>query len=665
MLFMTPPPHPRVDRAKDIASLHALLQLALGIPRPAQGLDWRALLAGAETERLLPLIWLRSADFVRRNAPAAISATWQKRAIVSGLVAKEQLDALAEASVALGRRGVSAVVLKGFPLAQRLYGDYTVRAVLDSDLYVRADERAAASSVLISLGWRCTSGCAPEEERFERHVGSHTCVLEVHSTALDDRLLDHVQLPVEQQLVRVDGHELPAHSGRFVPAYLATHLAKHDQKPLLWAVDFSVLWEALSASDRRDAIAASREAGLGRHLDWAVRIRDRVAAACGQHLGSADSAMRGLERSLEASGDSRRLVRLVSLSASPTAAARVLAGRVWPLAWRDGWRHAPQYFLRRGVAWLYRHLVFEKPSAIPAESDDATISLMGDDCEQRLVAMLDRDSAAWISPADGSMEPAIPRFARARVVSLNGRGVKHGDVVLMRDAGGRCSLQRVTSLGPDSVRLRPDSRQRAEESAAYEALLGVCDLVDVSDTPTPTGQRPHGAITMFRAILRRQRLARRTADRLMYVCDFESMSTSVARTTVQFEELTAQEIRERAANLKSGGEAIPPNGNDMGCVVGTLSGRQVYHVWYVRGDGSRLRGLPAGWRPRGNVLFLHGGYTEPEFRARGIHTAALRWLLARERDCGTAHAIGVVNRDNVPALRAVESVGFRAVGRVT
>ena len=74
---------------------------------------------------------------------------------------------------------------------------------------------------------------------------------------------------------------------------------------------------------------------------------------------------------------------------------------------------------------------------------------------------------------------------------------------------------------------------------------------------------------------------------------------------------------------------------------------------------------PTGWRPRGSVLFLHGGYTESEFRGRGIHCAALRWLLARELSFGTAHAIGVVNTDNVPALRAVESVGFRAVGRVT
>jgi GNAT superfamily N-acetyltransferase len=156
------------------------------------------------------------------------------------------------------------------------------------------------------------------------------------------------------------------------------------------------------------------------------------------------------------------------------------------------------------------------------------------------------------------------------------------------------------------------------------------------------------------------------SSRVVYVYDFGSAPVGTPDSLVQFNELTADEIRDRASTLVMGGEStLVPNAGNAGCVVGTLSGRTVYHVWYVRGDGARLQDVSTGWRPRGRVLFLHGGYTEPEFRARGIHSAALRWLLAREGACETAHAIGVVNADNVPAQRAVESVGFRAVGRVT
>ncbi len=662
-LFMTPPTG-RADLTIDTASLHSLLRLALGRAPTEQGLDWRALLDRAERERLVSVIWQRSAESIRRIAPEPICSAWQRRAIVSGLLVDEQLDVLATAIATLRTHGVSPVVLKGIPLAQRIYGDHTVRPVIDADLYIRQEERGAASKALASIGWRCTSGCAPEEERFERAAGPHISVLEVHSSALDDRLLDHVHFPVEQQLSRVRRFDLPAHSGRFVPAFLATHLAKHHEKPLLWAVDFFLLWGALAEPDRRDAISAAREAGLGRHLTWAIDLCADIAA-CDLDLEHAEPAMRRLVSRLAVTGDTRRLIRLVSLSESPAAALRVVAGRVWPLAWREGWRRAPDYFLRRGVAWLYRHLVFEKPSVGPAEAYGSAIALAADECQERLVAALKSESAVWVSPVDGSMEPAIPRYGTARVVPLNGHSVRRGDVVVTSDANGRCALRRVTSLGTGTVRLRPDTRRKAEETTPYSAIVGVCDVVAVGGIRTPIEQRPHGTLSMLGAILRGAKSVSRPPSRLMYVYDFESTRSSLPDTSVRFEELTRDEIRKRAASLVAGGETSPaPNCDDMGCVVGTLSGHQVYHVWYVRGDGTRLHDLPAGWRPRGTVLFLHGGYTEPEFRGRGIHCAALRWLLARELSSGTAHALGVVNADNVPALRAVESVGFRAVGRV-
>lgn len=659
-------PLARAGLTIDTESLYSLLRLALG-GAPGHDGEWSTLLARAAQERLIAVCWLRGGNIIRRDAPSTVSSAWQKRAIAIGLVASKQLEILGETIESVQMQGASPVVLKGFPLAQRIYGDFTVRPVLDSDLYVPAEQRTVAASALCSLGWRCTAGCAPEEERFERIDGPHTFVLEVHSSALDDRLLDHVQFPVEQQLMRVGAFDLPVHNGRFVPAFLATHLAKHHDKPLLWAVDFFLLWRALSQAERDDALAAAREAGLRRHLAWAIALCREIGAS-GLNFSDARPAMHRLERRLAASGDTRRLLRLVSLSESPTAAIRVIAGRAWPLAWRQGWRRAPQYFARRATSWLYRHLVFEQPSSLSHRHGDAkgpAIALASDDCERRLVGALQSDLSAWVMPADGSMEPAIPRYAAARIVPLNGHRISRGDVVVTSNTNGRCTLSRVTSLGPDIVRLRPDTRHESEEMARYGAIVGRCDLVAVGEKRTPIEQRPHGTISILGAILRRVRSAGRTPSRLMYVYDFDRNARAVPDTSVRFEELTYEEIRQRASSLVAGGEAVNAlHGGNSGCVIGTLFGRQVYHVWYVRGDGDRLHGLPTGWRPRGPVLFLHGGYTEPEFRARGIHSAALRWLLAREHGSGTTHAIGVVNADNVPALRAVESVGFRIIGRV-
>jgi len=215
------------------------------------------------------------------------------------------------------------------------------------------------------------------------------------------------------------------------------------------------------------------------------------------------------------------------------------------------------------------------------------------------------------------------------------------------------------------VCVRPDARHKAEEIVPRTVIVGVCDLVQVAGgIRTPIEERPHNTLAMLGAILRPARSANQASARVMYVYDFGSNGTGLVDTPVRFEELTPDEIRDQGDALSRGGRPAP-NGGDTGCVVGTLSGRQVYHVWYVRGDGARLHGLPPGWQPRGRVLFLHGGYTEPDSRSRGIHTAALRWLLARERHTDTAHAVGVVNADNVPARRAVESAGFHVVGHVT
>jgi RimJ/RimL family protein N-acetyltransferase len=655
----------RADVSVDTASMHALLRLALGRPLSPGPKDWPGVLELAEQERLLGVAWRRSAATLRRDAPADITGAWQRRAVILGLSVERQLELLAAAIEALTNRGVAAVVLKGFPLAQRIYGDYTVRPVLDSDLYVPARQRADAATALGEIGWRCTAGIAPEEERYERRVGSHTFVIEVHSSALDDPLLDHIEFPVEQRGAAVGGHELPAHSGRFVPAYIATHLAKHHEKPLLWALDFFLLWSSLDVADQRDAIAAARSAGLDAHLRWAIDTTTNIDA-CARELSAAEPALRRLRDGLTTSGDARRVLRLVTLSDSPASALRVVGGRVWPLAWRRGWREAPEYFLRRAVHWLYRHLVFERPSLeIDVALDESSIALAAPDSEPRLRNALSV-GPAWVSPPDGSMEPAIPRFAFARITSAGSLNVQQGDVVVVRDEHARCPMRRVTRLAGDAVGVRADARFGREELVPRAALLGVCDVVDVGGKRQPIASRPHGSWKLLRAILRGRPRSAQTSDRLMYIYDFGEASLGSVDTPVRFTELTLDEIRERQASLRAGGEMITlSDAGESGCVVGTLSGRQVYHVWYLRASGTHMQGLPNGWRPRGRVLFLHGGFTHPEFRRRGIHSAALRWLLARDHRSGVAHAVGVVNADNVPARRAVEAVGFRAVGRVS
>ena len=152
--------------------------------------------------------------------------------------------------------------------------------------------------------------------------------------------------------------------------------------------------------------------------------------------------------------------------------------------------------------------------------------------------------------------------------------------------------------------------------------------------------------------------------RIVLVFDLEDVPTPGSDCGVEFRELTVEEIAACRQSLGPGVDTLLPGNADGGCVVGLQGGRQVYHAWFIRGEGSRLRGIPDGWTPRGRVLFLHDGYTEPEFRGRGIHSAATRWMLARERGTDVSHAVCVVHADNTAAHRAVRKLGFRRLGRI-
>lgn len=490
----------RVDPQLDAASLYTLLRLALAEPPSTAVADWRALCELAEQERLLGVIWRRSAAVIRSSAPRETSVDWRRRAVLLGVNVERQLELLATAVAALSAAGIHAVVLKGAPLAQRLYGDFTVRPTIDIDLYVAAAERRASKRVLGELGWRHTAGVAPEEENYQRTIGGRLFRLEVHSTALDDALLHRVAFPVEQAAVSVGGHTLPAHTGRYVPAYLAAHLAKHNEKPILWALDFYVLWSSLTQTERDDALGAARDVGLGRHLEWAIALA-RDIDACRGSLDVARPALQRVTSALATRGDARRVLRLMAFASSPLAALSVIAGRLWPVAWRQSWRDVPEYFVRRAIRWSYRHLVFERPSAAADRtSPGAVIALNADDASDRLRSAL-QTSRVWIAPADGGMEPAVPVFGMARVVAADGRAVRAGDVVVACGGDGQCTLQRVVSLGEDGVRIKPDAYFKGESVVTHEQVLGSCDLVDVGGRAVPIAERPHGSLGLLRAIV--------------------------------------------------------------------------------------------------------------------------------------------------------------------
>jgi hypothetical protein len=291
--------------------------LALAIGQPTTALvepNWDAVLAAAARERCAYLAWMRSGVYLRAHCPSGVVDQWRALVAAQRARAERHLDTLRDTVSGLEATGTTSVVLKGLPLAQRLYAEFSARPTLDLDLFIPFDQREKADRSLREMGWSHVYGTPPAEALYRRGSARDLCYLEVHSAVLDDALLAHVSLPEPTYVWEtVDGVTLRAERGALQPAALAAHLAKHHLPPLLWLIDLATVWTGLSATERHAAWKAARQHGLHRYLAWAVRLAEVVPrAAAGD-----PRALRRLGIGARRRHASHSAVRVAMLSASP------------------------------------------------------------------------------------------------------------------------------------------------------------------------------------------------------------------------------------------------------------------------------------------------------------------------------------------------------------
>ncbi len=457
--------------------------------------EWSALLDVARRERLVGLAWHRAGERIRRLAPATVAANWRAEVLRDIDRGEAQRLALGELLGRIAELGVEAVVLKGAPLSQRLYGDADVRPSQDIDIFVGAEQRPIVSAQLEALGWRAVGGGAPWEESFHLPGSTHQLLLEVHSWMLDDPVLVHLGLPAPDSApMRVGALECRAHDGELLPGFLATHLAKHDNAPLLWLHDLSVLWGALDAAQRDAAWAAARRYRLHRYLRWAVRRVDLLEAAA-----SGDAAALGrLGYHADGRRESHGLVRLARLASGPRDAAAVIAGRLWPPHLRDDGRG----FVRQAADRLGgrmggrgRSSGGEAVSARDASAVEDPAGTRGLDVEREEFAGLLQDLMSagvgtWIRARGESMEPTIPTGSLVHVVAPAARLLSAGEVVLARMPNGSFALHRVLWERDGMVAMQGDNVPRRDPEIRRASILGLADLVEVNGRVRPIPAAP-------------------------------------------------------------------------------------------------------------------------------------------------------------------------------
>lgn len=488
----------------------ALARLCFGAPAEridALGpFDWGALLARAEHERCVALAWLRGASAIRARAPVDIGAAWRSYALRLGMTARERLVQLADLLAVFEGSGVEATVLKGFPLAQRLYGDPYVRPVADVDLYVPLAQRQAAHDALLLGGFTHRSGEPPHEGVYRRASGGDALFVEVHSAVLDEVLLSHLRLPAPTaRLVDVDGVRMYAPDGPLLPVFLAAHLAKHSGVPLLWWIDFATLWAALPEDDRRASHVLAHAHGAARHLRWALQGIGEL----GRMVETDPAQARAAAATLDALH--RRHVALRAIALGGSTADRIASFLAW--VWPPQLRRSPLRYvghLATRVAQVARTLLGRShalSAAPPVRADERALSMGDGELLELARTVVGSGATMWLRARGRSMGPTIPDGAMVLVAPLD-RPLEKGDVVLAAFPTGKAVMHRVHELRGESVLLQGDAMITADRPIERSAIVGRVELVRLYDHTRPPRRSLGHAFRMAVARARRA-LARR------------------------------------------------------------------------------------------------------------------------------------------------------------
>ena len=268
------------DAESPLAGLLAALRLGLW-PRPdgeesallGRVADWDAVVRLAIQHDVGSLVWqgLKSLPCPPIDGePLARLRQQREDAVRRGL---RQIAALARAVGGLAERDIPCLVIKGVPLAQRLYGDACARQALDIDLLVAKDAFAAARAVLVANGFRLRLGFpeTPSRRRWYARVekaetfhGRGVCI-ELHQRLLANPTFmdaDFDGLFERRSGVRIGANRYPTLGAVDEMLYLMCHGAGHGWRQLKWLCDAALCLRGMDAGGRTTAAIGAEAAGI-------------------------------------------------------------------------------------------------------------------------------------------------------------------------------------------------------------------------------------------------------------------------------------------------------------------------------------------------------------------------------------------------------------------
>jgi hypothetical protein len=259
-------------------------------------LRWEFLFERAKAFGLFPLVYTGLSTYGFPGVADGVRAEWtdifRLHAIRTELLAME----LARILRLLSDARISAMPLKGIPLAASYYGDAALRVSDDIDLLVPIGQAIEAFHILVSSGFQSELTSQPRLLELNVRYGKDclltrrddvsTVFLELHSalvwgSSLDRGLLDEVW--AEAQSVTFRGVPTYALSPEWEFLYLAIMARRHRESSLKWYTD-------LDRVCSRGSIDWEKASEKAMSLGWAAAVRSSLEACRSLFETPVDSA---------------------------------------------------------------------------------------------------------------------------------------------------------------------------------------------------------------------------------------------------------------------------------------------------------------------------------------------------------------------------------------
>ena len=265
---------------RPLDGLLAGLRLALGTGRRRDGdtlrrvADWQAVARLATYHRVVTLFLNGSRSAGVPLADEAVAADLARRRMRQFARGRRQIEAMRQATASLADRGIPALVLKGLPLGQRLYGSPFAKTSTDIDLLVSPECFTAADRTLRERGWQRLAPAFRETPARARayfalekeHVfGGPGGLLELHRRLLRNPYLfdaPFASLQANSATVEIEGHAFRTLGDADQLLYLACHGSLHYWQRLKWLCDFGALLACVDGEAVEQAVARGRSQRL-------------------------------------------------------------------------------------------------------------------------------------------------------------------------------------------------------------------------------------------------------------------------------------------------------------------------------------------------------------------------------------------------------------------